>query len=203
MLAQNRGIIGIVLIVIVFWIYRNSRRSKKNKFIMIISIIILIIISSFRIENLFISYNSPESAFKNSGLKGNIIKTVDSKYSTLVIYTDQETSSNLVLCKEKGKWKVPLFHSEAAMKRLRDGSLLILNKEKDKDNYYILISLNNSNYKILDNKNTNFEKYELSNNKMFESLTETEYVAYVENVDENYYIEINNQKFYVLRELNL
>lgn len=197
MSAQTRGLIGIILITIVILIYRKSR---KNKIIMIILIAFIVVISSFRIENLFIRYNSPEAAFKNSGLRGNIVKTVDTANSTLVIYSDQEASSNVIFYKKGGKWVVPIFPGEVAMKRLRDGSLLILNKEKGKDNYYILISASPFKYTITDCKNSNFEKYELSSNFMFEA--DSEYVLYAEDIDENYYIEIDGQRFYVLQEVN-
>lgn len=166
-----------------------------------IIIFFVIAISFFRVENFFITYNSIESAFNNSGVNGNIIKTIDTKNSTLIIYANNKASGTLLLYKDDNRWKVPVFTKTTKMKRLNDGSLLMLSKEKNTNNYYILISTDKHIFEITDSKNTNFNNYKLSNSDKFEELTEKEYVAFVENVSKNYYIKIDDHIFYVLDEI--
>lgn len=201
MLTQNRGMIGIVLIIIVVLYYFKSKKTILIKVTTSIIIFFVIAISFFRVENFFITYNSIESAFNNSGINGNIIKTIDTKNSTLIIYANNEASGTLLLYKDDNQWKVPVFTKNTKMKRLNDGSLLMLSKEKNTNNYYILISTDKHTFEITDSKNTNFNNYKLSNSDKFEELTEKEYVAFVENVSKNYYIKIDDHIFYVLDEI--
>ena len=203
MLMQNRGIISIILIILTILIYKKSRKTILIKIISIMLFVLIIILSSLRIENFFICYSSLETAFNNSGISGDIIKTVDSDKSTLIIYTNNKSMGTFLIYKDNNNWKIPVFGNDIAMKRLYDGSLLMLNKVKNTNNYYVLISTNNYDCLISDNKNTCFEQYSLSNNNMFGELTEKEYVAYVEDISEDYYVKIGDNIFYVLQEINL
>ncbi|MDE5648353.1 MAG: hypothetical protein K2I33_00370, partial [Oscillospiraceae bacterium] len=106
MLTQNRGMIGIVLIIIVVLYYFKSKKTILIKVTTSIIIFFVIAISFFRVENFFITYNSIESAFNNSGVNGNIIKTIDTKNSTLIIYANNEASGTLLLYKDDNRWKV-------------------------------------------------------------------------------------------------
>lgn len=201
MLTQNRGIIGIIIIIMVIFYYCKSKKTLLIKMTTSVIVLFVITVSFFRIENFFIKYNSIETAFNNSGVHGNIIKTIDTKNSTLIIYANNDASGTLLLYKDDNQWRVPVFNGNTKMKRLRDGSLLMLNKEKDTNNYYILISTDKHNFEITDSKNTIFDNYKLSNSNIFEELTENEYVAFIENVSKNYYIKIDDQIFYVLEEI--
>lgn len=201
MLTQNRGIIGIIIIIMVIFYYCKSKKTLLIKMTTSVIVLFVITVSFFRIENFFIKYNSIETAFNNSGVHGNIIKTIDTKNSTLIIYANNDASGTLLLYKDDNQWRVPVFNGNTKMKRLRDGSLLMLNKEKDTNNYYILISTDKQNFEITDSKNTIFDNYKLSNSNIFEELTENEYVAFIENVSKNYYIKIDDQIFYVLEEI--
>lgn len=201
MLTQNRGIIGIIIIIMVIFYYCKSKKTLLIKMTISGIVLFVITVSFFRIENFFVKYNSIETAFNNSGVHGNIIKTIDTKNSTLIIYANNDASGTLLLYKDDNQWRVPVFNGNTKMKRLRDGSLLMLNKEKDTNNYYILISTDKQNFEITDSKNTIFDNYKLSNSNIFEELTENEYVAFIENVSKNYYIKIDDQIFYVLEEI--
>lgn len=201
MLTQNRCIIGIIIIIMVIFYYCKSKKTLLIKMTTSVIVLFVITVSFFRIENFFIKYNSIETAFNNSGVHGNIIKTIDTKNSTLIIYANNDASGTLLLYKDDNQWRVPVFNGNTKMKRLRDGSLLMLNKEKDTNNYYILISTDKQNFEITDSKNTIFDNYKLSNSNIFEELTENEYVAFIENVSKNYYIKIDDQIFYVLEEI--
>lgn len=77
MISQIINIFSIILIVFILIVYIRSSKKKKSikkTLVMIISKMLLIFISSSGIENLFIKYNSPEMAFKNSGCEGYIKK---------------------------------------------------------------------------------------------------------------------------------
>lgn len=111
----------------------------------------------------------------------------------MIIYANNEASGTLLLYKDDNRWKVPVFTKNTKMKRLNDGSLLMLSKEKNTNDKHT--------FEITDSKNTNFNNYKLSNSDKFEELTEKEYVAFVENVSKNYYIKIDDHIFYVLDEI--
>lgn len=198
-----RNFIGVTLIIVAIKVYSKIRnKTLFKKIVMVFTIILLILFLLVRVENLFIKYNSPTKAFEHSGIQGNIVKIVDAESSTLVVFTTKKSSSALLLNKINGKWKNPMISGETYMKRLKDKSLVILYKEKRSDNYYVLVSTA-ENQSVTDSKNSVFEKYELSDNNLFEPLTEKEYAAFVGELPENYYLKIGSNKFDVRDEMRL
>lgn len=204
MISQIINIFSIILIVFILIVYIRSSKKKKSikkTLVMIISTMLLIFISSSGIENLFIKYNSPEMAFKNSGCEGYIKKTIDTEHSTLLIYGNDYTNSCILLNKVKSKWQISIIHENYYMKTLNNGTILTIYKEKGYNNYYIMLTPCLKEITVYDSKNSIFEQY---NTSRFDSSNMfSNYVTFVNNLDNKYYLIIGDEKYYVLKEFNL
>ncbi|MBQ3566492.1 MAG: hypothetical protein IJA12_04860 [Oscillospiraceae bacterium] len=63
----------------------------------------------------------------------------------------------------------------------------MLTKERNDNNFYLMLTVNNGTKSISDNQNSIFKKY-------FEDGYYTKYVAYIENCDNNYVVDIDGKK---------
>lgn len=173
-------IIRIILLVIVsvcsVWIIKKSKCKFKKVFstLTVVFYIILVSISSmFPVENLFLSYQSPEKVF-NYVKSGQIYKIIDGRESSLVIYyTGNSTYGFYIIPKTSDGYKIPNYFTQKKVSHKFDeqGAFDVYNVQRTQD-YYVTCAVNLSDIseeilvfnsenekigsKVIKIKNTNF-----------------------------------------------
>lgn len=199
-----RMLLCIILFIVIFnVINKNKSIKKKTKYFISGMICIGIYIISYFVilENLFITFDNLEEAFKY--IKGdslNYILEVPGLKSSLVI---DENEHNMVFSKNETGWKLtsPLNVKKYFGVIINGDNLENLEDiidvyifEYDNEDTYIVISALNQELEITDLNNT---KYTLVNNNKENYY---KYYAYLGNFDINYTFEING-KSYVLKNI--
>lgn len=143
-------IIRIILLVIVsvcaVWIIKKSKCKFKKVFstLTVVFCIILVSISSmFPVENLFLSYQSPEKVF-NYVKSGQIYKIIDGRESSLVIYyTGNSTYDFYIIPKTSDGYKIPNYFTQKKVSHKFDeqGAFDVYNVQGTQD-YYVTCAVN-------------------------------------------------------------
>lgn len=143
-------IIRIILLVIVsvcsVWIIKKSKCKFKKVFstLTVVFCIILVSISSmFPVENLFLSYQSPEKVF-NYVESGQIYKIIDGRESSLVIYyTGNSTYGFYIIPKTSDGYKIPNYFTQKKVSHKFDeqGAFDVYNVQGTQD-YYVTCAVN-------------------------------------------------------------
>lgn len=112
-------IIRIILLVIVsvcsVWIIKKSKCRFKKVFSTLAVVLCIVLVSisrMFPVENLFLSYQSPEKVF-NYIKSGQIYEIIDGKESSLVIYnTGNSTYGFYIIPKTSEGYKIPNYFTQ-------------------------------------------------------------------------------------------
>lgn len=194
-----------VLFFIVFLLF--IRKYKKRRFgkwvdlgFNLIIIVAIVKISSFPFENLIFKYQSPTQAFSYLG-RGDCLGIEESADSCILITNKGSEESYIYLEKEKDYFVAPFFKpkEEVIFGDRENGTNFTLIKEKGTSNYYIIVFTtkaildNKECISITDNKNSRFQRLLYSDNIRNKSFYL--YSTYVENMDNNYCIYINENEY--------
>lgn len=143
-------IIRIILLVIVsvcvVWIIKKSKCKFKKVFstLTVVLCIVLVSISSmFPVENLFLSYQSPEKVF-NYVKSGQIYNIIDGRESSLIIYnTDNSTYGFYIIPKTSDGYKIPNYFTQKKIshKFNKQGAFDVYNVQGTQD-YYVSCTVN-------------------------------------------------------------
>ncbi|WP_305140276.1 hypothetical protein [Thomasclavelia cocleata] len=180
--------LSFIIIAIVF-LKRKSVKFKLLKAIICIIICLIIIIMPF--ENIFIKFSTPELAFKKTSNNCEIVKIIEKENTALIIYQEKSSTYATLINRTGDKWKAQFWPDKQTLTRLENGEIILVTNERKSNNFYIMVSVNYNTQMISDNKNSYFETFS-SNDKR------TNYVAYVENCDEEYIINIDNYKYQIM-----
>ncbi len=194
------------VILAVFLFYYRKKQSARAVILCIASLACVAVLFSTHIENLVLRYESPQSAYENSGQDGTVFYTVDSENSTLLFALEEDTVSMMLLQKSGEKWRIPMTQDKYSAAGTI-GAITAVG-EKNSNNYYFVLSLFDvPAYAMLDNRGTSFDSY-ASNDVTYSSIEDTYsyevgYVAFVEDVDADYRLIINDNEVDIVAILNL
>lgn len=155
---------------------------------MTLCIIVFLIIVIMPFENLFLKFNTPETAFKYTTNNCDIIKVVKSNQTALIIYLEKSSTYATIFSKSGGKWKAPFWPDKQSILRLENGEIVLVTKEPKSNNFYIMITTSSDVKLVSDNQNSNFEIF-------LENDYWTHYVAYVSDYEGDYIININGEQY--------
>ncbi|MDE5619565.1 MAG: hypothetical protein K2I80_03455 [Ruminococcus sp.] len=152
-------------------------------------------------ENLFIKFDSLQDTFRYS-VNGTIIKTVERENTALVIYRNESEIKTVLIIRNGVKWKNPfmpvrqkLLYAEECMPNLYEVvTPVLITYEPKSNNAYILVSPPYDS-EISDNMKSVFEKFSVSDMRTY-------FVAYVENFNENYILNINGTDYPILSKMS-
>lgn len=143
-------IIRIILLVIVsvwsVWIIKKSKcRFKKvlSTLAVVLCILLVSISRMFPVENLFLSYQSPEKVF-NYAKSGQIYEIIDGKESSFVIYnTGNSTYGFYIIPKTSEGYKIPNYFTQKKVfqKFNKQGAFDVYNVQGTQD-YYVSCTVN-------------------------------------------------------------
>lgn len=189
-----RLVVYYLIFSIAFFIIKKSKIVNKKRIAIISGVIFIILlnISAYLppIENLFLTFKSPESAIKymNNNVKTD---TLMGKESALVLCHNKngkEIGGNIIK-KVKNGWK---FASYTEVKtyiiKLKNSTTLIISKYKD--DYYMEVDSFEEINSISDSCGSIFKLTKKYQNK---TIVVSEYYSYIKNYDDNYSININGE----------
>lgn len=192
-----RIIIFIVLILLfIFVIRRKIIKTKKQCLISITALSAVAVLLSIPFDNLFLSFDSYESAFKYFLNKGEIVNVTETDRSALIISYDKGDKKCLYLKKEGGKFKAPFKSPKFEMFwHNSEGHMLTYIEEPDTDNCFIMVTvLKENSVKVTDSRNTSLNVFTYGDKR---DDIWCEYVIFAENADDNYYVQVGDEKVYL------
>lgn len=179
----------------------KKERSKKRKQYLIsaiVAILVCYVLEIIPFENAIITFSSPESVYKYVTLGNSCVKMVISgENSDLVIGGCEREDTYLIVPKETNGWKIG---TAIGTKRIRhiltDGIIICVYQYMDTSDYYITVfNAEGGPVEITDFYDSEFLSWERYEEKL--DMTYVTYCAYVPNFDEEYWIEVNNEKIVV------
>lgn len=177
-----------ICLAIISIIYFKNKEKKKRLFKLILGLIISVAILMIPFENLVLKFNTPERALNYLSANAKIIKTIEEENSALVIYTESGHIFAITIYNCDGKWKAPFLPEDQILSRFGKNSKFLITKERNSNNFYIMISVDGDTKVISDNQNSKFELFKKSNYS-------THYVAYVSDYEGDYIINIDGEQY--------
>lgn len=222
-MSEVIGMLGYGMIRTVFWLLvtvlliRFTFLGKKKLYIIltiIVSIVGLNTLSAqFPIENLFFSFESPETAFKyyhDGKMVGNIIEVVEGRSSSMVVFIEDNSfiGRTFITHKTEKRFKIPSwFTVEKHTRNLNErkyGPFIVditIYRVVDTNDYFYYgsISTKEDNITIIDSYNVNVKYfYRDSENTGIRTII---IYGYVENLTGEYYFLIGDQKVSIDEQL--
>lgn len=193
----------ILLLVAILILWKRAALRKKTVMALIFATIGLAMLLRFcPVENVFISFDSPESVFHYMRA-GEIQSVVEGEHSALVVYSkDQSTSSTQVVEKTDGTYKIPVF---GVLKSVDSGALdttaghyEVLQVSGTED-YYICVSVMMTN-PVVSVSDSFSDDVSYTVSEMVGSNTSVVSIyTYSNEWPDNYYLDINENR---ILELN-
>lgn len=181
------AIIGIIIIK------RFFGNQKKLYIIMGTLLIILRIISSFLpFENLFMTFDSPETVYTYQ-ISKEVIKTINGENSTLVVGAKGNTREILIIPKiDETHWKIGIPGDTKRISHTNLGNIGIsLYYYKNTAEYYIVVTcLKTDPFSISDSENSEFVYIEKEIDTT--DFTLLSCYAYIPNFSKEYSVTIND-----------
>lgn len=183
--------------------FKLARKTKLSKWYKLFNIAVYIIVFfgfsaaiSWPIENLFVSFDSPEAAYRY--LKDDaIIQVVDGKDTTFVAAQNSqiipkvyETKDNVV------RWKLPAQNATTGQyKDVEHNFFVFLYHYKDTSEYYLsILSIRTMTTEPIQVSDSLASEFVFSERRI--PLTDQKYVecfAYIPDPPKNYWVKINDQ----------
>lgn len=190
-----RLVFGILIFVICFLLIRKSHIVHKRRgFItgFMIAVVLTTISGFIPIENAFITFSSPQSAYQYNHSE-NIELIVNGEKTDFIIGLKGDTDVYTIVPKSDDGWKLGMgFDTKRIAQVLSGGVSVYVYQYKDSDDYYItVLDTNGGPTEITDNKNSKFQYLSQFNsilNKDFYT-----YYAYVNHYDDQYRLTVNGK----------
>ena len=193
-------VIFILLLISLCLVCFKKKLSKKNLIIVLSTMIILCAsLCFFPIENLFMSFDTPESAF-NYYRTGEIKGVVYGDNSSLVYYKTSSETYSYVFMKRTGKgYKLPEpYCNEIIADRFDSkGKFEVYKVDKTQDYYVIGYTVVLEDSTITDSNN------QLISNVVYSDTTYPQnaiFYSYIGDYSNKYYLLINSEKIYIKRQ---
>lgn len=195
-----------LLFIIFLFLFRKYKKKSFGKWgdlgFNLIIVIAIVKISSLPFENLILKYDSPTEAFRYLG-RGDYLGTEEGDISCLLI-TNENSERSYIYLEKKGEYlAAPFFEvkEKIVLGDRENGTSFTLIKEKNTNNYYVIVftTKNTKNeyglVLVTDNYNSEFHR------QMYSDEVQNEYAylysAYVEDVDDEYRIYINDNEYII------
>lgn len=193
-----RLVFGCAILCCLILIIKKSKTMHKRKqyiFSALVVVFLVTMLSFMPFENLFITFNSPEAAFKYVSSE-KVKFVIQGKNSDLVIgEKDVANFTYLIVPKNDNGWKVGRgLDTKLRMKKVHNGIMIYVYQYKNTGDYYVTISdMSGEKLQIEDSHDSQF----LSN---IISKTYVTYYAAVFQIDSQYWIKINDEKVALFNE---
>lgn len=196
-----RLIIGCIFLTCSIIVTKKSKVVCKRILyvIFLITTVVLITILSFiPLENLFITFSSPEEVYEyvNFG-KSNIELVVKGNDCDFVVDRKSDSDTYLIIPKTVDGWKIGVgSNTKRIAQKISDGIIVYVYQYKNTKDYFITIfDTNGGELQLLDDYDTEF--YSLEKKNDFLEKTFVTYYAHVSNFNPQYCVMVNGNKITV------
>ncbi len=186
-----RLLIGILFFLCSTLIINNALQNHKGKKLVtaaIASVVLVTGLSLFPVENCFITFDSPEAAFRYYTGNSNIVLVIDGQSSNLVIGQNGNVDTMLIIPKTTDGWKIGTgMDTQILSQVITDDAVIYLYQSKNTGDHYItVLGISDNNLDVSDSINSLF--YTCKSHNADQSHT-TMYAAII--FDHQYHITIN------------
>lgn len=188
-----RSILCVIFLIIGLFIIRKLTINKKRS-LYVICVIIIIFLGSisnlFPIENKFITFASPESAFNYMNF-GNVNDIVSGKNTDMVIATKGDLQVYSIIPKTNEGWKISVgLNTKKIIKKFYENITIYVYQYKNTEEYYIkILNKEGGRIEIVDNINSNFHCLIEKNNTLEKDFYT--YIAYIHNFNNQYLLTVD------------
>lgn len=193
-----------VIIRLTFWsiafissifVIRKSRVIHKRRWSIvafIISIVLTTISALLPIEDAFITFSSPESAYNYKNY-GSVKLIVNGEKTDLIVGEKGDADVYEIVPKSNNGWKLGMgFDTKRVIQTISDGITIYVYQYRNTNDYYITIfDTNEGSLDITDNHNSDFKYLEKSNSTL--DKTFYTYYAYIGSFDDKYALTMNGK----------
>lgn len=193
-----RFMIGCVLIVVLLIIVNRSRATHKRLlrvFCILFPIVLMGISARFPVENLFITFHSPESAYAYYNLgKPDIQLVVEGEQSAMIVDNKNGIFSESYTKKSENGWKIGFVReTKVVYQEQTENYIIEVCQYKNTNDYYISVYGSHSKeLTISDNYNTEF--FMLENHAFGTGTVYYSYYACLDNYPSDYRIMVNSNE---------
>ncbi len=190
-----RIFLGIAIYLAFILIINKLKPTKKQRMALrlVLLIVIITLLPFIAFENLFVTFPSPEAAYKYVKFgETNIVCIVSGNQCDLIIDKKGDSSYELdYISKKNNGWKLSTgIDSKTIFHKYHDGVTIEIYRYKKSQDYFIEVSgLQSENLNLSDNLNTEF----LCLQQGSSDLTPCIYYAHISDFNENYKLSINGE----------
>lgn len=190
-----RLIFGSLVFVICFFLIIKSHTIYKRRWL-IVSLVVALILTTISalipIENAFVTFTSPQSAY-NYNNSGNVKLIVNGAKTDFVVASKGDTDVYIIVPKSDGGWKLGMgLDTKRIAQTISDGVSVYVYQYKNSGDYYItVLDTNGGPSEIIDTHSSKFQfldKYNSELNKTFYT-----YYTYINGYDDQYALTVNGK----------
>ncbi len=194
-----RSIIGCVFLICSILVIKTTATRKRTLYIIftVLSVVLTVILSFFPLENLFITFNSSEAAYKYYSFgESNIELVVEGDSCDFIVDSDNNSNTHLIVPKTTDGWKIGIgSNTKRVVNKFSNGIKVSVYQYKNTDDYFIVILDTNGNASnIADNRNSKFYSLEKQNQTLGKNFIT--YYAHIPNFNSQYSLVVNDVIIY-------
>ncbi len=193
-----RIIIGCVFLVSSTIIIKKSKITLKRILYVVFTSITVVLITALTFlpfENLFITFNTPKTAYDYYSFgKSNIELVVEGNNCDFVVDRKNNSDTHLIIPKTTDGWKIGIgLNTKRIVQKLSNGISIYVYQYKNTNDYFITV-LNTSGEEstVSDEYNTNF--YSLKRNDDVRGKTFVTYYAHIPAFNSQYSLIVNDNE---------
>ncbi len=189
----TRLVFWSIIFILCCWLLEKVKIVHKRRIYLISSCLIIVLCSfsfSIPVENLFITFSSPEAAFRYMDT-GIVELVVEGQETTMVIAQNGDADIWTVLPKSDNGWKLGVGKNlKTVVEKVSSDIVIYVSQYRNTEEYYIrVLNTNGGELKISDNQNSTFQcliRFNELVNKTF-----SKYYSCIHNFDETYVLTVD------------
>lgn len=195
MFVMFRLVFGSLIFVICFALIRKLHIIHKQIWLIsafIMAIIMTTISALIPIENAFVTFSSPQSAY-NYNNSGSVKLIVNGEKTDFIVGSKGDTNVYIIVPKSNDGWKLGMgLDTKRVIQTISDGISVNVYQYKDSDDYYItVLDTSGGASDVTDNRSSKFQCLEKSNSVLNETFYT--YYAYVNDYNDQYALTVNGE----------
>ena len=190
-----RVIIGCIFFACTALAIRKSKVMRKRMLYAVfagVSVLLIAVSALLPVENLFVTFDSPKSAYAYMCAgESNIALVVEGDDCDFVVDRKNDGDTYLMIPKTVEGWKIGTGAStRRVVEKLADGIVIYVYQYKDTADYFITVfDTNGGELTLSDAQNTKF--YSLQQTNDFLEQTYTTYYAHIPSINPQYSVTVN------------
>lgn len=184
-----------IAFIISFLSIRKSRATHKRRWLITaftVAIMLTTVSALIPIENAFITFSSPESAYRYNH-SGSVKMIVAGDKADFVVGAKGDADVYAIVPKANGGWKIGMgLDTKRIVHTVSDGITVYVYQYKNTNDYFITVSdTNGGSLDITDNHHSEFQYLENPNSTL--GKTYYTYYACINGLDDQYALTVNGK----------